>query len=312
MKIFIIHRGKDSKKVERFKKQIEQIIDVDLLALESDPDNQKWFKEAKIKIDRSDLILFALGKHTHESENVDKEILYALKRKKQILLYRLNPKSDDKINRVLFRRDDYTNTDKPLFKEIGLEDLVKIFRFGYSFDVQDKLNETNLPKRENELIEQYKAYLATSEDVLTRRQNTSNFYTTLNASMLTVATTVSGVMLGIPALSNSLLVVSLIFFPVSVVGILLNINWISLLESYGRLNSAKIRVISEMEKNLPANIYDTEWKVMSERLGTRSYVSFTAIEKRLPMFFIALFGILVCVSMVMFGFAMAAIRSAGA
>lgn len=310
MKIFIIHRGKDAKKVERFKKQIQQTIDVDLLALESDPDNQKWFKEAKVKIDRSDLILFALGKHTHESENVDKEILYALKRKKQILLYRLNPKSDDKINRVLFRRDDYTNTDKPLFKEIELEDLVKIFRYGYSFDVQDKLNDTNLPKRENELIEQYKAYLATSEDVLTRRQNTSNFYTTLNASMLTVATTVSGVLLGIPALSNSLLVVSLIFFPVSVVGILLNINWISLLESYGRLNSAKIRVISEMEKNLPANIYDTEWKVMSERLGDRSYVSFTAIEKRLPMFFIALFGILACVSIVMFTFAVFSMQAA--
>ncbi len=310
MKIFIIHRGKDSKKVERFKKQIQQTIDVDLLALESDPDNQKWFKEAKVKIDRSDLILFALGKHTHESENVDKEILYALKRKKQILLYRLNPKSDDKINRVLFRRDDYTNTDKPLFKEIELDDLVKIFRYGYSFDVQDKLNDTNLPKRENELIEQYKAYLATSEDVLTRRQNTSNFYTTLNASMLTMATTVSGIMLGIPALNNSLLVVSLIFFPVSVVGILLNINWISLLESYGRLNSAKIRVISEMEKNLPANIYDTEWKVMSERLGSKSYVSFTAIEKRLPMFFIALFGILACVSIVMFGFAVYSAQAA--
>ena len=301
MKIFIIHRGNDYDKVQILKETINNSIDVDLLSLSSNPDNTKWFKEAKLKINQSDLILYALGETTHESENVDKEINYAIKKKKQILLYRLDENKKSVINRSLFKKDEYTNVDKPLFKEIKIKDLTRIIDCGYNFDIQDKLNETKEPKRENELIEQYKAYLTTSEEVLTRRQNTSNFYTTLNTSMLTIAVTISGILFGVAEI-NALLVISIILFAVSVLGVLLNINWIRLLESYGRLNGAKMRVISEMEKNLPANIYDTEWKVMSEKLLDGKYVSFTAIEKRLPLSFTILFGILLIISVALFCF----------
>ena len=227
------------------------------------------------------------------------EIKYAIKKQKRILLFRLNPNEKSTINYTLFKKDEYSNVEKPLFKEILLQDLARIIKCGYDFDIQDKLNETKDPKRENELIEQYKVYLATSEEVLTRRQNTSNFYTTLNTSMLTLAVTISGILFGISQI-NSLFVISLILFAVSIIGILLNVNWSNLLESYGRLNSAKMRVISEMEKNLPANVYDTEWKVMSEKLYDGKYVSFTSIEKRLPVSFIVLFGILLVVSIVLF------------
>ena len=299
MKIFIIHRGSDYDKIEELKNQIKSLVEVDLLSLSSNPNNNNWFKEAKLKINQSDLILYALGQTTHESPNVDLEIKYAIKKKKQILLFRLNPNEKSIINRTLFKKDEYNNVDKPLFKEILLQDLARIIKCGYNFDIQNKLNETKDPKRENELIEQYKAYLTTSEEVLTRRQNTSNFYTTLNTSLLTLAVTISGILFGVAQI-NSLLIISLILFPLSIIGILLNVNWSNLLESYGRLNGAKMRVISEMEKNLPANIYDTEWKVMSEKLYDGKYVSFTSIEKRLPISFIVLFGILLIASIALF------------
>jgi hypothetical protein len=240
-----------------------------------------------------------LGTETHTSPNVDDEIKYSLKKQKKILLYRLNPQNKDRINACLFRKDSFNNTDKPLFKEIKLDDLTRIIQYGYDFDVAKQLDKTKDPKRETELIEQYKAYLQTSEEVLTRRQNTSNFYTTLNTTMLTIMATVVGVLVGL-ANVNSLLVTSLILFAVSAVGILLDINWLCLLESYGRLNGAKMKVISEIEKNLPANIYDTEWRVMSEKLYGGKYVSFTAIEKRLPVCFIVLYALLACASIAMF------------
>lgn len=47
-----------------------------------------------------------------------------------------------------------------------------------------------------------------------------------------------------------------------------------------------------------ANIYDTEWKIMSEKLGTKNYVPFTKIEKRVPKIFIGVYIFLVCVAMV--------------
>ena len=298
MKIFIIHRGNDFNTVDALKEQITNLVNVDLLMLPSNVNNKTWFQEAKKKIKQSDLILYALGETTNESENVDKEIKYSIKKKKQILLYRLHPTKAHKINATLFKKDDYTNVDKPLFKEIVLDDLTKIIKCGYHFDVQDKLNDTKEPKREADLIEQYKAYLTTSEEVLTRRQNTSNFYTTLNTSILTLSVTVSGVLFGVANI-NSLLIISILLFAVSIIGVLLNINWMNLLESYGRLNGAKMRVISEMEKNLPANIYDTEWKVMSEKLYDGKYVSFTSIEKRLPISFIVLFAVLFVASIVL-------------
>ena len=296
MKIFIIHRGLDYEKVEKLKAKITETVNVDLLALESNNDNEKWYKEAKKKINQSDMVLYALGDQTYDSDNVDLEIKYSLKKKKQILLYRLNPEQNDTISKALYKKDAYNNKEIPLYKEFVLDDLVNIFKYGYGFDIKDKLNETKDPKRENELIEQYKTYLATSEEVLTRRQNTSNFYTTLNTSMLTIASTACGLIFGISGINNSLLIVSIIMLIMGVIGILLNLNWMSLIESYGRLNGAKMTVISEIEKSLPANIYDTEWKVMSEKLGSSRYVSFTSIEKRLPLFFIIMFIVMLCLS----------------
>ena len=298
MKIFIIHKGGDYDSVVSLRDEINKRVEVDLLALVSAPEDKHWMREAKAKIDESDLILYVLGKETHTSPNVDDEIEYAKKKKKRILLYRLNPQNRDKINNCLFEKNSYNNTDKPLFKEIALDDLERIAQYGYDFDVARQLEKTKDPKRETELIEQYKAYLQTSEDVLSRRQNTSTFYTTLNTSMLTITATVVSILFGISGI-NGMLVAAFILFAVSVVGILLNINWYALLESYGRLNSAKMKVISEIEKNLPANIYDTEWRVMSEKLCGRKYVSFTDIEKRLPACFVVLYGFMVCVSIVL-------------
>jgi hypothetical protein len=61
-----------------------------------------------------------------------------------------------------------------------------------------------------------------------------------------------------------------------------------------------MRVISEMERNLPANIYNTEWKVMSEKLYGGRYVSFTSIEKRIPVFFATIFVLTFCASIALF------------
>ena len=133
----------------------------------------------------------------------------------------------------------------------------------------------------------------------TRRIVTSNFYTTLNTTMLTILATAAGLLFSLSGI-NGMLATAVGMFSVSIMGILLNLNWLSLLESYGRLNSAKMKVISEIEKNLPANIYDTEWRVMSEKLCGGKYISFTAIEKRLPICFVVLYGLLICLSMALF------------
>ncbi len=295
MRIFVIHKGEDFDEIIRLKNQITEKINADILILESNSSFKSWKKEAKYKIRACDFVLYALGNNTHKSKNVDYEINYAIRKHKQIFLYELNPSDNYTINKTLFTTDSFTGNARPLFKKITLDNLTKILKHGYDFDIKETLEDAVAFQKDDGLIEQYKAYLETSEEVLNRRQTVSNFYTTLNTSLLTVASTIAGVIFGIDSIKNNYLVGCGIAIIISLVGILLCLNWNKLLDSYGNLNGAKIKVISQMEKSLYANIYDTEWKIMSEKLGTKHYVPFTKIEKRVPKIFIGVYILLVCV-----------------
>lgn len=269
MRIFVIHKGENFEEVVKLRKEITKRINADILIMESDSAFKSWKKEAKYKIKACDLVLYILGENTHKSKNVDYEINYAIKKHKQIVLYELNPTGNYIINKTLFSVDSFTGNDKPLFKKITLDDLTKILKYGYDFDIKETLEETIAFNKDSGLIEQYKVYLGTSEEVLNRRQTVSNFYTTLNTSLLTIAATSTGIIFGIDSIKNNFLVGCGIAMIISLIGILLCLNWVKLLDSYGNLNGAKIKVISQMEKKLYANIYDTEWKIMSEKLGTK-------------------------------------------
>ena len=303
MRIFVIHKGEDYNQVLLLKEKLEGICHVDILVLESDSKFKSWKSEAKYKIKICDLVLYVLGKNTYKSTNVDFEIKYSLRKRKQILLYALDAKENYEINKALFCKDKFTGKGKPLFKVIKLEDLTKILQYGYDFDINQTLDATNYVDMQTDLIEQYKVYLQTSEEVLNRRQNVSNFYTTLNTSLLTLSATIASILFGIKSLTNNYLLGCSIAVIISLIGIFLSFNWIKLLDSYGALNGAKIRVISEIEKKLPANIYDTEWKVMSEKLGSKNYISFTNIEKRVPKIFICIYCLLSLMAVIIAVFA---------
>ena len=299
MKIFIIHQGSDYERVKPIIEDIYSKTHADILILNGSKSTAKgdaWKKEAKEKIKVCDVVVYILGADSHNNKNIKFELEIAKKYHKEILLIRLNPEANDLVNDCLYTIDKYMSSTvgsskKPLFKELTVDDLTKFIKYGYGFDISDKLDDTFEPKRTCEIIEQYKKYLDTSEQLLTRRQNTSNFYTTLNTSILGVASTISGIIFGLDSLQNNTTIALVIFIIISLLGFLLCFNWLSLLESYGKLNSSKIRVITEIEKRLPINIYDTEWKVMSEKLGGNKYQSFTSLEKRIPLIFMLIYAL---------------------
>ena len=136
------------------------------------------------------------------------------------------------------------------------------------------------------LLEQYKVFLQTSEDLVSRRQNVNNFYISINSALMAA--------FGIIWALNILPIYK--FFTgilLSIVGIILSISWIKLLASYGDLNSSKMKIISYIEKQLPASLYDAEWAALSDKLNKRKYVSFTNSEKKVPLLFIIVY---ICVS----------------
>jgi hypothetical protein len=308
MNIFVIHKSNDQNIVtaliERIKSKVES---ANFLILTDGNDN--WKKEAKIKIKTADCVLVALGEHTCESKNVDYEINLAKKYGKRIFLIRLSDKQQHKLNDSLFFNDKFMEVKyhkhflpnkRPLFKEINEDDFVKLTTDGFDFDLQEEINKTKEPKRIEELIEQYKFYLETSENVVNRRQNASSFYIAINTALISLLTTVTGILVGLAGINNKLMVISVVVFSIAILGLVLCSNWYYLIDSYGKLNSAKMKVISALEKLLPANIYDTEWRVMNEKVGNTRYRPFTNIEKKVPLTFLMLYGIITVLSIAAF------------
>jgi hypothetical protein len=79
---------------------------------------------------------------------------------------------------------------------------------------------------------------------------------------------------------------------VAVVGLIISASWWALLKSYRDLNAAKFSVIVQMEKNLDAQIFDHEWKVLRgwhERRALDRYSQLGTVERWVPPIFAALY-----------------------
>ena len=142
----------------------------------------------------------------------------------------------------------------------------------------------------DKVMEQYKLYQQSSEELVNRRQNVNSFYQALNGVLITVLAAVLGL-----SGSDSISAVSTYINPwfavvlIAVVGFILDCSWIRLLDSYGKLNSAKMKVLNLLERNLPIEMYRVEWDVMTDRLNNKPYKSFTTTEKWIPRIFCALY-----------------------
>lgn len=278
----------------------ERCKNFDPLLFKSSSDKY-WKREATKKIKEADCAIYFVSKESAKSENVDWELEKFIKYDKPIYTIRLD--SFDKYNEVLYRKQafgnfEYINKSRYMYsREVDNDILIKYINNNLELDIsEDIIKNSNMSPEV--LIEQYKAYLQTSEDVVSRRQAVSNFYITVNASILSILSTIVAV-IGALNFDYSLLATIIGCYLVPLVGLVLCFNWRRVVTSYGQLNSAKMTVIAAMEKNLPFDIYDVEWKVQTDRLGKRKYVSFTRIEKLVPFLFSAIYGAIFLLAIVL-------------
>lgn len=80
-------------------------------------------------------------------------------------------------------------------------------------------------------------------------------------------------------------------------GLLLAFNWFSVITHYKNLNTAKFKVIHEIEKKLAISPFDAEWKLVEEGQSRKQYWPVSHIERWLPLIFagaelvIAIYGL---------------------
>jgi len=122
------------------------------------------------------------------------------------------------------------------------------------------------------LLEQYKLYVDSAQKVSEKRISASNYLLTVSSSLLTlfgiVATQIAGTWL--------------IIIPFA--GLLVSFAWFSMVRSYKDLNSAKFKVIHELEEHLPAALFAYEWHHCEHGKG-KAYRPITHTERWIPGIF---------------------------
>jgi hypothetical protein len=131
-----------------------------------------------------------------------------------------------------------------------------------------------------DLFEQYKLYVESAEKISERRVSANNYLLTVNAFLVTLY--------GLLA-ANQYMGYWAIFVPVA--GVLVSLTWHRIITSYRDLNSVKFSVIHELERQMPAALYDYEWHKAAEGRG-KAYHPLTHLERWVPIIFVVLYVLL--------------------
>lgn len=288
MNIFIIHSGQDQQEVASHIAALKR-ENFDIRALILKNGNALWKVDAGSKIKRAHFVVFFIGENSHKSPYIAWEIKKAIQWGKPIYTIKLKPSNQR--HPALTVCDPFSGEDCQYDTETtfdGFSELLKNHFTGqynvFNGDI-DKIDKSIL-------LEQYKSFLQTSEDLVFRRQNVNNFYISINSILLTIF----GGLFPLELLDRYKLLIGGLF---SLIGIVLSVSWAKILDAYGNLNSSKMKIISSIEKCLPASLYDAEWAALSDKLNAKRYVSFTENEKKLPVIFIFIYICLFAVMVVM-------------
>ena len=147
-----------------------------------------------------------------------------------------------------------------------------------STKLQSRTPEEYGDKYQDHLLEQYKLFVETSQHTSDKRQHTNNFLLTLCSSLITLYVTFLSTF-GHHRWN--------VIIPIA--GLLVCFIWHSMVESYKDLNTAKFRVIHEMEEQLPVALFKYEWHVCGKGKDRDKYVPLTHLERWIPWLFAALF-----------------------
>ena len=141
-----------------------------------------------------------------------------------------------------------------------------------------------------DLLEQYKLYVQSAENVSARRVASSRYLLTLNAALVALY----GFQYAGFGQSYWALLIPVIGIPVSLL-------WYLIIKSHADLNRIKFGVIYEFEQHLPAAMYEYEWRLAGSGKG-KSYRAITTIEKWIPVLFTILHvGLVIIISLSLVG-----------
>lgn len=275
IKIFFIHSFALSANVKEITRELKTLlfpIRIKFTVLRKHSTND-WKSKASKQISSSHVVLVIRDEHSKNSPNILFEIKKAQTFKKPICEI------------SLFNCQNHEFTSYTYYKSVqncidASEFIKDIYNAKTEFPATLFPKVINIEKTADisMLFEQYKIMLNTSEQLVERRNKTNTFFLSANGFLVSA--------LGLLTYFKDSSSLSFAYLSLTgIVGILLCIAWKSLLESYGKLNKGKFRVINELEKLFPSSPFAAEWVALGKGEFPTIYKSFTESEGRIPYIF---------------------------
>ncbi len=290
MKVLVIYSSDCKEKVELLRGDIaDRFGKSSVLRLHS-CDRKKgllphaWHKDAINMMKIADVIVYAVSSNSSTNKNVSWELKKALKLNRHIVYLPMEPGIVPE-NPCLYITDRHTKQRICLAEEVSSKD--ELFSIIEGYNQNSHIQLFHDPIDPNILLEQYKIFSETAENLVTRRQNVNSFYISANTALITIGGTIFAI-----GSDGDLLAKLIVIFALTLPGILLNVSWYKMLQSYYINNQGKMKILSMIEQKLAVSLYDAEWKAMKNKYSKKKYVSFTDNEKKLPLVF-SLFYMLV-------------------
>jgi hypothetical protein len=149
-------------------------------------------------------------------------------------------------------------------------------------------------KYKEDLFDQYKLYLEMIDNLNDRRSQANNFFLSINTGLLTAFGIISSLGASHIVLNNIWIVV------VGIAGILFSYAWYRIVKSYSQLSSGKWKIIQAIEKKMPLNLHDVEWKILGEGKQPSTYKPLTDVERIVPIIFSIVYSALIGFSIYLF------------
>jgi hypothetical protein len=247
MKIFVCCRSIDRNEAKSIIDDLLITSENSVAILQEITHTNNWKVTVENKIQESDFVIFFLGSDTFRSQHLIWEYSKAKVLNKHIVGYKLHNASEDSI---LFCQGF------PVFDKID-----------HCFKYISKVFEDDRVLK----LEQYKMMFESTQKVTEQRLTVNNLFFTLTASIISVAAIVGKTFeFSVTGTIGMLLL--------TILALIVTYYWEKLINSYGRLNTGKFKVIDKIEKQLRTNMFEDEWKIL---LNDVKYESNTETEKNI-------------------------------
>ena len=128
---------------------------------------------------------------------------------------------------------------------------------------------------EQRLLEIYKVHAQAADDVSRRRDSANRMY--LGAS------TAVGITMGVTTrVGTEEIAAWVVVLGLSCLGVLIQLGWLGVIDSYRQLNGAKFNILLKLEEKLEFDFYTQEYEVMGKGKDKRKYHELTLAERTLP------------------------------